>query len=167
MNKKILFVASAIITSTGLYSASVFAADATGNATAEVLAPLTLTAGVAMDFGQVAAVTGATSTVVLSAAGVTTTTGGAIAGGTPVAGGFSVTGNDSLAYDISLPTSTLLTGGTGPDITVDTFTSNKPGNSSNTSGGADTFTVGATLNLADGQGFGTYAGTYSISVDYQ
>lgn len=166
MNKKILLAVGAAITTTGLYSASALAADATGNATAVVLAPLAITAGAAMDFGDVAAVTGATSTVVLTSAGATSSGDGATTGGTPAAGAFSVTGDDTLTYDITLPTSTTLTGGSGPDITVNTFT-DSAGGSSTTSGGTDSFTVGATLNLADGQGSGTYAGTYTVTIDYQ
>ena len=171
MNKKLLLVVGAAIASSGLYSASAFAVD--GNASATVLAPLTLTAGAGMDFGSVAGVTGATSTVVLTpVGGVSSGDGATIGGGSPAAGAFSVTGDDTLTYDISLPDTTTLTGGTGPDITVDTFTDSTGGTfaspgSSTTSGGIDNFTVGATLNLADGQGSGTYTGTYPVTIDYQ
>jgi len=169
MNKKLLLVVvGATIASSGLYSASTFAVTENGNASATVLSPLTLTPGAGMDFGTVAGVTGAVSTVVLTpAGGVSSGDGAKIAGGAPAAGAFSVTGDDTLAYDITLPASTTLTGGTGPDITVDTFTSDKAGNSSTTSGGNDNFTIGATLNLADGQGSGTYTGTYPVTIDYQ
>lgn len=166
MKKKLLFVIGATIASSGIYSSSVFAANATGNATATVLAPLALTAGVGMDFGDVAGETGAASTIVLAPDGTTTASGNAVAGGTPAAGAFSVTGDDSLTYDINLPASTTLSGGAGPNITVNNFTDNK-GGSSTTSGGTDDFTIGATLNLADGQGAGTYTGTYSVTIDYQ
>lgn len=168
MNKKLLLVVGATIASTGLYSASVFAASADGNASATVLAPLTLTPGTGMDFGEVAAETGDVSTVVLTPGGVVSSSDGAtIGGGSPAAGAFSVTGNDTLAYDISLPASTTLAGGIGPAITVNAFTSSKVDNSSTTSGGTDNFTVGATLNLADGQGSGTYTGNYAVTIDYQ
>lgn len=167
MNKKLLLVVGAAVASSSFFSTTAFAASTNGNATATVLAPLTLTAGAGMDFGDVAGATGAATTVILTPAGGTSSGDGATVGGTPVAGAFSVTGDDALTYDISLPANATLTGGTGPDITVDTFTSSKAGNSSTTSGGTDNFTVGATLNLADGQGSGTYSGTYAISIDYQ
>ena len=173
MNKKLSLVVGAAIASAGLVSSSAYAANATASASATVLSPLTLTAGAAMNFGNVAAVTGAASTVVLTPAGGTSSADGAVVSGTPAAGAFSVTGDDSLSYTILLPASTTLTGGTGPDITVDNFTDSKGGTSAtpatalNTSGGADNCTVGATLNLADGQGSGTYSGTYSVTVNYE
>lgn len=167
MNKQIISMTGAAVAASVLFSSAAFAASTNGNASATVLAPLTITAGAGMDFGNVAGATGSATTVVLTPAGATSSGDGATVGGTSAAGAFTVTGDDSLTYDISLPASTTLTGGSGPAITVNNFTSSKTGNSSNTSGGNDSFTVGATLNLSDGQGSGTYTGTYAISVDYQ
>jgi len=172
MNNKFLLAASVAIATTSIYSTSLTAATvSTAGAQAVVLAPLTLAETVALDFATVAGVTGATSTVQILPAGGVNVTGGAISSGSPVPATFTVTGDATATFTVSLPASTLLsTGGAEPDITVDAFTDSYGGTNgtpSTTGVAADsTFTVGATLNLADGQPSGTYTGTYSISVNY-
>ena len=172
MKNKLILAASVAIATTGIYSTTLTAATvSTAGAQAIVLAPLTLVETVALNFATVAGVTGNVSTVVIPPVGAVTTTGGALSTGTPVAATFTVTGDAAATstYTVTLPASTLLTGGTGPDITVNAFTDSYGGTNAvpSTSGFGDgTFTVGATLNLADGQGDGTYTGTYSISINY-
>lgn len=172
MNKKLLIVAGTVMATTGIYSAALTAAElTTATATVDVLAPLTLAQTAGMDFGEVAGVTGSTSTVLLNTLNGTTPANGAIAGGAPASAAFAVTGDDTNTYTINLPTTATLNDGIKPAMTVSLFTDSYGGTSavpvtSTTSGGTDSFTVGATLTLGDGQPSGTYTGFYTISVDY-
>lgn len=168
MNKKLLVAVGAAIATTGMYSASLTAATVTANASANVLAPLDIAVGTnAMDFGDVSGDADTATTVVLTTAGTTSSPDGASAAGTPTAGDFDVTGAGTLAYDITLPADGVvtLTGG-GPAMAVDSFTDSAGGSSSLT-GGADSFTVGATLTINAGQAAGAYSGTYDVTVNYQ
>jgi hypothetical protein len=172
MNKKFLIVAGTVMAATGIYSAALTAASLTNaTATVDVLAPLTLTQDTGMDFGDVAAATGSSSTVVLGTTDNAVAAGGAFATGPAFSADFSVTGDDANTYQITLPSTASLTSGGNPPMTVTLFTDSKGGTSavpvtSTTSGGNDNFSVGATLTLGDGQPSGTYTGNYTISVDY-
>ncbi len=166
MNNKLLLAAGVATLSASIFSTGAFAASATGNASATVLEPLAITAGAGMDFGDVAGDADNATTVSLSSGGIATAGTGANASGSPAAGVFNVTGEDTLAYDITLPTSTLLTGGGGADMTVNGFTDSEGGSASLVAG-SGTFNVGAVLNINAGQGAGNYTGTYSVIVEYQ
>ena len=80
------------------------------------------------------------------------------------AAGFSVTGEGSQTYAITLPSSATLTSG-GNTMTVDTFT-HDAGGSPTLSGGSDSFNVGATLQVGGSQAAGVYSGTYAVTVNY-
>lgn len=149
-----------------IYSQTAIAADVTGTATANVLAPLTITQATQMDFGDVAGDTASATTVVLTTAGATSSIDGAYTGGSPAAGGFDVTGGDNLAYNITLPASTTLTDG-GNSMTVDNFNHDAGGAPALNGSGNASFNVGATLNLGAAQPAGVYNGTYTVTVDYQ
>ena len=86
---------------------------------------------------------------------------------------YSVSGSDAATYAISLPlngTVSISNGiehmdivdfiahpvSTGTDATVGLLNS----------AGKDSFTVGATLKLGNNQAFGSYSGTFAISVNY-
>ena len=171
MKNKLILAASVAIATTGIYSTTLTAATlSTAGAQAIVLAPLTLAETVALNFATVAGVTGSVSTVVIAPGGAVSTTNGALSTGSPVPATFTVTGDATATFTVALPASTTLTGGSGADITVDTFTDSYGGTNATPSttgvAGDGTFAVGATLNLADGQGSGTYTGTYSISINY-
>lgn len=86
-------------------------------------------------------------------------------GGPVSAAAFSVTGDASAIYVITLPGSSSVTSG-GNSMTVDTFDDSK-GGVGQLSGGADSFTVGARLNIGAGQVPGAYAGTFTVTVEYQ
>ena len=170
INNKLLLAAGAAALSASFFSSIVTAATATGNASAEVLAPLSIVADTIaqMNFGQVSGdATVATTVVLTPGGGVNSTDGAGIIGGAPSAGNFDVTGAGTLAYDITLPPAPVtLTGtGFGGTMTVDTFTT--PAASLNLVGGAGTFDVGATLKIGIGQAADTYIGTYDVTVNYQ
>ncbi|NNF96445.1 MAG: DUF4402 domain-containing protein [Halobacteria archaeon] len=165
MHKRLISGLAAAVLA-GVYTQTAVAADVSGTATANVLAPLTITQKYAMDFGDVAGDTASATTVVLTTAGATSSADGAFTGGSPTAGEFDVTGGDSLAYNITLPASTTLTSG-GDSMTVDNFNHDAGGAPALDGSGKHTFKVGATLNLGAGQAAGVYNGTYTVTVEYQ
>jgi len=136
---------------------------------AKIVTALTLTETSALHFG--------TMTIPSSAASVLLTSAGArsIASGTiillaqaPVAttAAYNVTGSATSSYLISLPSSVTIISG-GNSMTVNAFTSSKVSNQGSLDGsGLDSFTVGATLNLANAQPAGVYAGTFNVTIAY-
>jgi len=90
---------------------------------------------------------------------------------TPVAkvGAYNVVGASDATYVIGLPFSTTISNGTPiNDMVVDNFTSSKGVTNIGTLNGSgnDSFTIGATLNLATGQPAALYTGTFNITVAY-
>ena len=144
-------------------------ANATASASATIVGSLTLTKNIDLKFGQMTSPATA-QTVVLTAAGVATSSDNAVLAlivGSPVsAAEFAVTGTANATYAITLPASTTLAGAGSP-MTVDTFTTSKPGDVSKLSAvGADSFTVGATLHVGALQAEGVYAGTFQVDIAY-
>ena len=169
VNNKLLLTAGAVALSASFFSTVVTAATATGNASATVLTPLTITADVAneMDFGDVSGDATDPTTVVLTTGGTTSSGDGANAGGAPSAGNFDVTGPGGLNYNITLPVNGVVTlTGPGTAMSVDGFTDSLGGASSLTAAGTDTFDVGATLTINANQTVGAYTGTYIVEVNY-
>ena len=164
LNKRLISGLAAAILA-GIYSQAAFAADATGNASATVLAPLTITEDTPMDFGSVSGDTASATTVILTTAGATSSADGAFTDNTGQEGIFDVTGAPGAAYNITLPASATLTG-PGADMTVDSFNHDR-GATPTLTGGADTISIGATLNINPAQLAGGYTGTYTVTVEYQ
>jgi hypothetical protein len=141
---------------------------ATASASATVVSAITITKDVDLDFGDVVA--GATAgTVVMSNAGALSATGGTTLGnaGTAAAASFTVNGDGSSTYAITLPSVAItLSDGATNEMTVDTFTSNPGATSTLDGGGSDTIAVGAILNVGASQVSGSYAGTFDVTVAY-
>lgn len=181
--KKALMVGSAVVTLTGaaaLHNAN--AATATGNATAIILAPLSVTEQNALHFGSASVAAGTAGTITIDTAGARTAGG---AGGVTLITGASnenqgvlrinappttipitvsvtaaaaVTHTTAPVNTMAVGTFTLLGGGVGPAATI-TFTLTA----------ADTqedINVGATLAVAAAQVPGTYQGTYTVNISY-
>lgn len=152
-------------------SISAFAqATASATATATIITPISIAKTVDMDFGNAAVQAGTGGTVVLTPAGVRTVTGGVTlpnVTGTVTAASFTVTGLGTSTYSITLPgAATTLTSG-GNTMTCNTWTST-PTPTGALTGGTQTLTVGATLNVAAAQAPGTYlSGTpFDVTVNY-
>ena len=171
MFKRNLLTISVAMAAVGLggFAINASASTGTGNASATIVAPLTVTENTAMDFGSVSPDEASATTVVLTPAGGASSLDGA--GVVPASGAqegiFDVTGAD-LAYDIIVPAgaSTLTSGAF--TMTVDTFVPSVA--SSTIAAGTDQFSVGATLNVGanqDPNGGTPYTGTYIITVTYQ
>ena len=163
---KLILAAGVAALSTGLCSTAASAATVTANASANVITPLAIAESNGMDFGDVSVGTGG-GTVVLDTTGGRSVTGDAeaVTGGTQAAGVYNVTGSGTKAYSISFPASATISSA-GNNMTVDSFT-HDAGATPALTGGADTFNIGATLNIGPSQAPGAYTGTYTLTVNYQ
>ena len=86
---------------------------------------------------------------------------------------YTVDGSDAATYSITLPLNGVVTISSGTEhIDVINFIAHPASAGADGLGGtlngsgADSFTVGATLELGNAQPFGIYAGTFNIAVNY-
>ena len=151
-------------------STSFAQSTATATATAVIVSPISLTKNVDMNFGNVAVQTAAGGTVVLATDGSRTKTGGVTLpnlAGSPTAASFTVDGQGTYTYAITLPSTALtITSGLNT-MTVDTFLST-PSATGQLVAGTQTLSVGATLNVGAAQAAGTYVSVtpFSVTVNY-
>ena len=163
---------------TAVFSTSALAqqsSTAISTASTTIVAPIAISNVTPMAFGSFAS--GGAGKLVLSSAGLRTPSGGVkvtTVTGSPTAAEFTVSGQGSYAYTVTLPTTayTLSTTATGTVQTmdVDTFTSSlaNGGGTLDATTGKQNFTVGATLNVKAAQVVGTYANTtgFNVTVNY-
>ncbi|MCP5063819.1 MAG: DUF4402 domain-containing protein [Ignavibacteriae bacterium] len=155
-----------------LLAGTTFAQEtASATATATIVAPIGIANSVDMNFGNVAVST-SLGTVVLAPAGTRTVTGGVTlpaVTGTIAAAEFDVTGEGAYTYSITLPSGdyTITRVAGAETMAVNTFTST-PTTTGTLSGGAQTLTVGATLNVAGSQVAGVYTNAtgFDVTVNY-
>ena len=143
------------------------AATETATVSANVISTLSLTNQNGLAFGDIAS-SNVAGSVVLSPDGSRFSTGGASINST-VAGGpavFDVQGDPNAIYAVTLPVSVVLTDAAGNTMSVDNFTSLPAANGLTDAGGQQTLFVGGTLNVSSNQGFGSYTGIMSVTVDY-
>ncbi len=81
------------------------------------------------------------------------------------AAAFDVNGETDIAYTISLPDSIAITNDKGDGMKVFAFTGSK--NNGRLVMGADSFTVGGTLDVGVRQAAGKYTGRFIVAVEYQ
>jgi hypothetical protein len=152
------------------FSASTFAQiTATANATATVIAPLTISATTDLDFGSLAATSG--GTVSISTAGVPTAVGGVtLMGGAPSAASYLITAYNGADITIGLPAAAItLSDGATHTMTVDTYVSTIPAGNYTLGAASVTLSLGATLHVGVGQIAGVYTNTtdLTVTVNYQ
>ena len=142
------------------------AAEATGQASAVVVTPISVSETASLSFGNIAP-SATAGEVTVSTAGARSVTGGVSElGGTVAAGAFTVDGSGSATYGITLPANGVVTlTGPGTAMAVKDFGHSLSGTPT-LSGGTGSFTVGATLEVGASQAEGTYNGTYTVSVNY-
>lgn len=155
-----------------LVSASAASAQATASATATatIVTPISITKTVDMNFGNVAVQAATGGTVVLTPAGIRSTTGGVTlpaVTGTVAAASFTVNGEGTYTYAITLPSSALTISSGANTMSVNAFTST-PSATGTLTAGTQTLNVGATLNVAAAQASGVYvSGTpFNVTVNY-
>lgn len=168
--RKLILVIATIVMVANFSNKVVAQSDADCDATATLITPISIVNDVAMDFGTVAgsATAGTVVMAATSGADLTPTGGCTVISGTPTAGKFTVTGEGTQAFTITLPASSItLTGSGGGDITVDTWTCSEASlTTAALVGGTLVFYVGGTLNVGADEVAGTYDGSFNIVVDY-
>jgi hypothetical protein len=144
----------------------------TATASATIVAPLTITNTIPLNFGNLA-VDATGGTVTLTAVSSTVRSAGSanvqlVSGVTPTSADFAITGLTGSTYTIALPADGVVTlTGAGTPMNVNSFTcSISPLTAGSLATGSETFYVGATLSVNGGQTPGTYAGTFDVSVIY-
>ncbi len=160
MLKKIalLGAATAALVSTGANAATVQA-----DAEVDILAPVTLTEGPALDFGVVGGSVAGTATIG-TGADTASCSAGLLCAGTSRRGVFDVTGASGYNVGITVDAATVLTGpGTQMALNLTPSVTSVTGNGAT----AVTFHVGGVLSINAGQAAGTYTGNYNVSADYQ
>ena len=165
---KLLVAAGAAALSAALYTTAASAASINATADARVIAALILNQTNGINFGDVVAGT-AVSTIQIDTNGIPTVTSGdaQLAGGTVLAGAYTLSGQISKSYSISLPTLPVTITSGGNTMTVTAFNHNAGGAPALDGAGAGGFNVGATLNMSAGQPAGDYTGTWPLIVNYQ
>jgi hypothetical protein len=134
------------------------------SATATVMIPLVITKTADLRFGSFAP-TATAGSVTIATGGARTgsnvTLSSMAAGG---AAGFSLAGDTTATYAITLPSTATLTGAGSP-MTISGFTSN-PSGTGTLVAGAGTVAIGGTLAVGASQAAGAYTGSFSVTMDY-
>lgn len=164
--KKIVFASAAAVAvlATPAFAAPGDTATEQGAATAEVVAPISLThvAAAALDFGTFT--TGDLGgTVVVTTAGAGSATGEVtlVTGSAEAADQFDVAGDANRSFSITTGGGTVANGGT-----TMTFTTTAAGSGTLDGTGAASFSVGGVLSVAGGEPAGVYTGSYDVTVAY-
>ncbi|WP_228242560.1 DUF4402 domain-containing protein [Porphyrobacter sp. GA68] len=161
--KKFLFAVLASSIAVPAYAAPGDSSTAQGTATAQIVAPITLThvSGAALSFGTLTAGTGGTATV---SVGSVRTVGGDVSGITgvaPAADAFTVTGDANRSFSITTAGGTVANGGNSM-----AFTTTAAATGALSASGTASFRVGGTLTVGNNQAPGSYTGTYNATVSY-
>ncbi|WP_198912288.1 DUF4402 domain-containing protein [Parvularcula mediterranea] len=166
MKRTILKACSAASTAI-LAVTSIAAAQDTADFTASalILEAITVTKSTDLDFASIAPDASTAATVEVTPAGARNCGAILTCSGTVSAASFSVTGADGATFAVTLPAAANITSG-ADTMLVDTFTSSLTGNTGTLTGGAATFSLGATLNVGAAQPAGSYTGTFTVTVDY-
>lgn len=162
--KKIALVAALAAFSVPAAAAPGDTDTAQGSATAQIVAPISIThtSGAALAFGTLTA--GGGGTVTVTTGGVATEGGDVsiLTGSTNSADSFSVTGDPSRSFSVSTTGGTVASGTNQMNFTT------AVNNASETLSGTGTFTlrVGGTLTVGASQAPGSYTGSYDATVTY-
>lgn len=143
-----------------------FAESITFDAQATILEALALVKNADLAFANIVPDAASGGTVIVSPASALTCAAVLTCSGTVSAADFTVTGTPGATYSLTLPPSANITSGTDTML-VDNFTNSLGGSAGSLVGGADTFQLGATLNVGAAQPVGTYTGTFAVTVEYQ
>ena len=166
MDKKLLLLAGAAITSAGVYSTSVMAVDGTGTSTARIVAAMTINQTSPLAFGDI--ISGVAGNVLITTAGGVTDTN-VVSSNTQSAGAFDITGTPNLFYSLSMPAATTIQDPVSNNImNVTGLNHNRAAiNNQLSVAGTDTLLVGGQLDVAGTEKAGSYNGTYIVTINYE
>lgn len=160
-SNRFALLATVVVALSSLSSAAM-AASATGTANAQVLAPIAITAGTALNFGTIAG--NGAGTVIVTPGGARSFTGGVVGTAAAFAAGtFNVTGTGGATFAMTYPGSFNVSANAGANTMAVTVNGAATGT---LSGGTASFPVGGTLTVGAAQAAGAYTGTYSMTVEY-
>ncbi|MFV8225851.1 DUF4402 domain-containing protein [Christiangramia aquimixticola] len=164
MKKITLLLMFVLISATAFSQAD--SADGTADVTAQIVSPIQITDGSALNFGSInGTATGGDVTVSPAGARSFTNTAMAITTATPItAAKFNITAANGFSYKIDIPATTLT--GTGTPMGI-TFDHDRADTGNIGSGSAQELNVGGTLTVGDGQTSGAYSGTVTVTVSYE
>ena len=166
--KNITKVLAIVTIALGLSNSSFAQATTSASASATIITPITIVKTADMNFGNVAVSATLPGTVILAPAGTRTTGGTGVTlpatAGTVTAASFTVSGQASYTYAITLPASCVITDAASHTMTVNGFTSSPSATGTIGAGGSQVLTVGATLNVSAAQGAGTYTNATGVPV---
>ena len=109
----------------------------------------------------------ATSGAVTATGGMATSYAIAQTGGGRGAASFTVTGDASRSFVLTLPANITIRNGANSMRITALATNATAGKASLSSAGSFTLNLGGTLNVAANQAIGNYTGTYAVTVTYQ
>ena len=166
--KNITKVLAIAVIALGLSNSSFAQATATAAASATIITPITIVKNVDMNFGNVAVSATLAGSVILAPASTRSVGGTGVTlpatTGTVAAASFTVSGQGSYTYAITLPSSCTITDAGSHTMLVNAFTSNPSGTGALSAGGSQTLTVGATLNVSAAQAAGVYTNATGVPV---
>jgi len=140
------------------------AATATGDATVRVLQALSVTKTANLNFGNVVASASA-GTIAIAENGNRTCASGLACFGSTAAGEFAVAGTVGETVTVAIDSGAIsLTDGASHTIEGSVSTTT---NALTLAAGTNSFKIAGQLNIGANQAAGTYAGQYSVSVNYQ
>lgn len=160
-----MIVCLSVITISSLRNA--VAATTTSTVEVNIVSTINLVAQNGIVFGDISS-SAIPGTVTIGTNGSRTTTGGATVNsntsGTPAL--YEVSGDPNALYNITLPSSIVLSSAAGDKLIVNNFISIPAENAQLDAGGRQSVNVGATLNIGSFQPFGAYKGIMSTTVEY-
>ncbi len=143
----------------------------TASAGATIIKPIAIAKNTDMNFGNVAPSSTLAGTVTLSTAGTRTNSGASLptVAGTVAAAQFTVTGEGTSAFTISMPADNaikLVGPGGSTVMNLTGFTNDAGGATSALVAGSKIIKVGATLNVGIAQAAGAYTADFAVTVNY-
>jgi hypothetical protein len=158
-----------VLAGVGTPAAAQYSAQGTVNASANVVRILSVTSTSDLSFGSFAP--GPTAgTVVMTAAGNRTATGGVVLvnASAGAQGTVNLAGTPSTSYAVTLPSSVTLTAASGgATMTLGSFTTTLTGGAGSlNTAGTGSFGVGGTLTVAANQPISVYTGSFPVTLTY-
>lgn len=143
------------------------AATTTTTVEANIVTSINIVAQNGILFGDLSS-SSIAGTVSIDTSGTRTATGGTTINssstGSPAS--FEVSGFPNGLYEITLPTSVVITSVAGDNMTVDNFSSTPDASGVLDIGGTQNLSVSARLNVGSFQPFGSYSGLMATTVEY-
>jgi hypothetical protein len=172
--KTSLIAAAVLVLTAAAAPAMAQSSSATGSGSITVIRPLTITKTADLKFGTVVRPGTGSGSVVVSAAGARSVTGGVVgltSGDAPAAAAFSVAGEGGQSVSITIPATFSMANGT--DTLVVTTSNSLTGSAASQtlsnalgSAGSLAFSVGGSTPIASTTATGAYTGTFTVSAAY-